>query len=221
MSSFRRFAGCVAGLLIVFPLLRAQTHVLALDKIADPAVWRIVNRSAKSIDDGGRRTVQLDAKAREGLAWSIGSDFAEGTIEVDLRGRNQPGQSFVGIAFRGLDDTHYDAIYFRPFNFRSPEPDRRAHSVQYISMPGHDWPKLRADSPGIYEAGVSPIPEPDDWFHARIVVEGGKISVFVNDATSPSLVVTALGDRRGGLVGLWVGNGSGGAFANLKITARR
>ena len=44
------------------------------------------------------------------------------------------------------------------------------------------------------------------------------MSVFVNDATAPSLVVTQLSDRRKGLVGLWVGNTAGGDFANLKIT---
>jgi hypothetical protein len=43
------------------------------------------------------------------------------------------------------------------------------------------------------------------------------VSVFVNDAKEPSLVVEQLSDRKKGLVGLWVGNTSGGDFANFKI----
>jgi len=41
--------------------------------------------------------------------------------------------------------------------------------------------------------------------------------VFVADAKQPSLVVRQLSDRHTGRVGLWVGNNSGGDFANLKI----
>ncbi len=44
-----------------------------------------------------------------------------------------------------------------------------------------------------------------------------KLTVFVNDAKEPSLVVEQLSDRKKGLVGLWVGNTSGGDFANFKI----
>jgi len=55
------------------------------------------------------------------------------------------------------------------------------------------------------------------WFHVRVVVASPKVSVFVGDAKQPSLVVTQLSDRTKGLVGLWVGNGSGGDFADLKI----
>jgi hypothetical protein len=43
------------------------------------------------------------------------------------------------------------------------------------------------------------------------------VSVFVGDTKEPSLVVNQLSDRKKGLVGLWVGNTSGGDFANLKI----
>lgn len=198
----------------------APTTIAPLAKIADTAIWRVYNRSATLIEDSGRKGVSLDARANNGMAWLAGSNFTEGTIEVDLRGRDLDGQSFVGIAFRGLDDTTYDAVYFRAFNFKNADIPRRARAVQYISAPNFDWPKLRADFPGRYEAAVSPVPEPNGWFHARIVVADRKVSVYVNDATTPSLVVTELSDRRGGPVGLWVGNGSNGAFANLKITPR-
>ena len=67
------------------------------------------------------------------------------------------------------------------------------------------------------------IPEPDgdEWFHARIVVERPNVSVFVNGATAPCLVVKELSDRTHGSLGLWVGEGSGGYFANLRVARSR
>lgn len=201
-------------------LMAARAAQPDLSTIADPAVWRVENRAATLIEQDGVRAVRLDARANAGFAWLVGSDFDEGTIEFDVRGRNLQQQSFVGIAFRGVDETTYDAVYFRAFNFKAADPARRARAVQYISCPDFDWPKLRADFPGKYEAAVNPVPDPDGWFHARIVVEARKVSVFVNDATEPSLVITELTERRSGPIGLWVGNGSAGDFANLKITPR-
>jgi hypothetical protein len=208
----------VACLLLAFAAI-AQPAESDLTRIADPAVWRVHNRSAASVPDRPG-AVRLDARASDGVAWLVGSDFSEGTLEVDLRGSNTPGKSFVGVALRGVDDVTYDAVYFRPFNFKNPEVERRVRAVQYISMPQFTWERLRADSPGKYEAAVNPVPDPDGWFHARIVVGGRKVSVYVDGAAAPSLVVTQLSDRRGGLVGLWVGNGSDGAFANLKVKAK-
>src|SRR5687767_13135379 len=96
-----------------------------LTKIADRSVWRIHNRDAKLVEEGDRKFVRLDARANDGVAWLVDSDFKAGTIEVDLRGKNAVGQSFVGIAFHGADDTTYDAVYFRPFNFKNADPARR------------------------------------------------------------------------------------------------
>jgi hypothetical protein len=50
------------------------------------------------------------------------------------------------------------------------------------------------------------------------VIANPKVSVFVNDSKEPCLVVDLLNDRKTGSVGLWVGNNSGGDFANLTIT---
>ena len=54
----------------------------------------------------------------------------------------------------------------------------------------------------------------------RVVVASPKVSVFVGDAQQPSLVVSQLSHRHKGRVGVWVGNNSGGDFANLKIVAQ-
>ncbi|HYG38190.1 MAG TPA: hypothetical protein VD908_06205 [Cytophagales bacterium] len=163
--------------------------------------------------------ISSDAKGIncEGVAWLKDVDFSEGIIEVDLRGKDLMQQSFLGIAFHGVDSITYDAIYFRPFNFQSSDSIRRTHAVQYISHPEYGWDNLREAFPGRYESAVLPVPNPNDWFHARIVVEDSKISVFVNDSETPSLVVEKLNSRKNGLIGLWSVALAGG-FDNLSIT---
>lgn len=207
---------------VVLVLLSAAAAGAAdLAKTSDRTAWLVHNRALEFLEDGGMKFVRLDARSNDGVAWLAGSDFADGTIEIELRGKNAVGQSFVGIAFHGAGDTTYDAVYFRPFNFKIADPARRARAVQYISHPTFTWEKLRADHPGTYEQPVSPAPDPDGWFKARIVIDGRKVSVFVDDATTPTLTVTTLSERRGGRVGLWVGNGSSGDFANLKLTPKQ
>jgi hypothetical protein len=177
----------------------------------------VTNRRVTGFTDGARQGLRLSEGPGEGAAYLEGVEFANGTIELDVRGKDIQGRSFVGVAFHGVDSATHEAIYFRPFNFRAADSTRRAHAVQYISQPTYTWNKLRADHPGVYEAPVNPAPDPNDWFHVRVVVAGPKVSVFVDDAREPSLVVTRLSERTKGLVGFWVGNGSGGDFANLRI----
>ena len=145
-------------------------------------------------------------------------NFFDGTIELDIRGKDVFQKSFVGVAFHGMDEKTFDAIYFRPFNFRATDSMRGNHAVQYISLPAYDWQKLRTEHPNQYEKPIASPPAPDQWFHVRIVVAHPKVTVFVNDASEPSLQVDQLSDRKSGWIGFYVGNGSGGDFANLKIT---
>ena len=198
-------------------VLFAASSLAAQQRAVAPKDVQVFNRSASSLSDGTRKGLRLSSSPGDGVAYLRGTEFGNGTIEVDIRGKDVQGQSFVGIAFHGVDSTTYDAIYFRPFNFRTPDSTRHSHAVQCISHPTYTWQKLRAERPGSFEQPVSPAPDPNAWFHVRVVVASPKVSVFVGDAKQPSLVVDQLNDRTKGLVGLWVGNGSGGDFANLKI----
>jgi hypothetical protein len=169
------------------------------------------------VNEGAKKGARLNESPGDGVAFLPGVELADGTIELDVKGKDVLQQSFVGVAFHGVDGTTYDAIYFRPFNFKVGDPARRSHGVQYISHPAYPWDKLRAEQPDKYEHAVNPVPDPNGWFHVRVVVASPKVSVFVGDATEPSLVVNQLSNRKKGLVGLWVGNNSGGDFANLRI----
>jgi len=201
-------------------LCAAASEVAGQQQAIEPEGLKVFNRSVSSLSDGARKGVRLSEHAGDGVAYLQGVEFTNGTIELDVRGKDVPQQSFVGVAFHGVDGTTYDAIYFRPFNFRAEDPARRGHAVQYIAQPIYPWQKLRAEQPGKYERAIDPVPDPNAWFHVRVVVASPKVSVFVDDAKEPSLVVDQLSDRKKGLVGLWVGNNAGGDFANVKIVPR-
>ncbi|MFI5162683.1 MAG: hypothetical protein ACHQHN_15495 [Sphingobacteriales bacterium] len=179
---------------------------------------KVVNRSLSISDDGGTSVVHLDARDNDGMAWVNGKQFTQGNIEVDIKGKDLLQQSFVGIALHGVNDTNFEVIYFRPFNFRSADPARRLHAVQYVAVPGYDWPKLRSEHPNQYEKPIDPAPDPNEWFHARIEISGSTIKVFVNNDSKPSLVIDELVHTNGKMVGYWVGNGSDGNWKNLKLT---
>lgn len=220
-----RFLHFRAPALIVGALFIATSLASAQPKIIEPDLaglvagqgWKVVNRTVTAIDKDGKPAVHFDdKKGGTGIARVENVTFGDGVIEFDARGRNVVQRSFLGVAFHGADDTNYDVIYFRPFNFKAADPERRLHAVQYVSHPAYTWQKLRREHPGKYEKPIVPAPDPDGWFHARIVIAWPKVSVFVDGARDPSLVVDQLNDRKRGWVGLWV-DVAGGDFANLKI----
>jgi hypothetical protein len=179
---------------------------------------KVSNRQMTPLDEGARHGLRLDAHEGDGVAWWPDVQFSNGTIELDIRGKDVLQQSFVGVAFHGLNETTFDAVYFRPFNFKSDDAVRRAHAVQYVSHPTYTWNKLRTERPNQFEQPVAPPPDPNQWFHARVVIAFPSVRVFVNDAAAPALDIKQLSDRKTGWVGVWVGNGSDGAFANLTVT---
>src|SRR5438093_11992852 len=134
-----------------------------LAKLADGKCLEVFHRTASSFSDGARTGLRLSENAGDGVAYLQGIEFSNGTIELDVRGKDVQQQSFVGVAFHGVDGTTYDAIYFRPFNFRAEDPARRGHAVQYIAQPIYPWQKLRAEQPGKYERAIDPVPDPNAW----------------------------------------------------------
>ena len=178
---------------------------------------RAVNRDVTALE-GDKRGIKVSEKAGPGVVWIEGSDFDQGTVEIDVRGRDVLQQSFLGIAFHGKDDKTYEAVYLRPFNFRAQDPDRHQHAVQYVAVPDYDWPRLRKEFPEEFENPVDASVAPTDWVPLRVVVKGNAVQIFVGKVNAPTLEVRKLGSLDRGLIGLWVGNNSDGDFTNLRVT---
>jgi hypothetical protein len=184
-----------------------------LSTVHNPEIWGIHNRIITYIE--AENAVHFNAQSGDGVVWLQNMEFENGIIELDIKGTDVRGRSFVGLAFHGLDEETFDAIYFRPFNFKSPE--RKGHAVQYISHPEKTWSYLRTNFPEQYENPVTPVPDPNDWFHAKIVIEYPSIKVYVNNSEVSSLEIKQLSDRKKGWIGFWAGNNSDGTYKNLII----
>lgn len=167
---------------------------------------------------GGADAIEMAARKGNGLGVLNGSEFTSGIIEVELMGENNPGSSFIGIAFNIINDTTYEAIYFRPFNFVAEEQIRKAHMMQYISHPEFTWDRLRSERTGEFEAEIKNPPHPDNWFNAKIEITDEEVIVYVNDVSKPTLKVKRLVNPRSNKIGLWTGENSSGRFKNLVLT---
>lgn len=170
-----------------------------------------VNRTAV-VSNG---EVRLDAAPGSGLAWIKSLNLNEGCLSLEVKGTNEFGRSFVGIAFRAADQDTYDAVYLRPFVFQSDNPEHAANGIQYVSMPEFGWDVLRQRSPGVYEKSIGSRPSPEDWVHLRVEFGDGRMKAYVNRSKDPQLDLALLTSQTAGRVALWVGNNSSGMFRNV------
>lgn len=182
--------------------------------LKNPSLWTIYKRPMPVWKD----TIVLARTEDEGMMVLRDFEMRNGIIELDIKGQNILQESFVGIAFNIQDDRTFENIYFRPFNFMNADTARRRRAVQYANLPDQTWFKLRETFPGKYENRVNPVPDPDGWFHARVVIEKPFIKVFVNDGKEPCLVIESLAADTSGKIGLWTGPTTLGSFTNLKVT---
>ena len=108
-------------LLFVLTFITCQAHSQTIKPdVQDTSKWTIVNRSAEIINEGGKKAIRFNQVENGGFMILKDVQFSNGTIEFDVKGKNILQQSFVGIAFHGQDLKTYDAVYFRPFNFKIP-----------------------------------------------------------------------------------------------------
>lgn len=176
-----------------------------------------LNREAKVIDSLSNSYIKLSENKSEGIVWLPIKNFKNGTVKIEMRGKNVFQKSFIGIAFHGQDDKTYDAVYCRPFNFIAKDSIRRVHAIQYVSHPIYTWKKLREEKNSLYEKEIINPPNPDDWFTMTIVVDNKSVKAYINDAKKPALEVDKLNNNRNGKIGLFMGDDSGGDFGNMTL----
>jgi hypothetical protein len=184
---------------------------------------------AEPVEYKGNKAVHLiqaaGATGDATLAIVAGPEFKDGVIEVDVAGAPakdaiEAARGFIGVAFRVQPGaSEFELLYLRPTNGRAEDQLRRNHSTQYVSVPDWPWQRTRQETPGLYESYVDL--EPGAWTKVRIVVSGTKAQLYVNGAQQPCLVVNdlKLGSTKGA-IGLWIGPGTDGYFANLRVTPR-
>jgi hypothetical protein len=177
---------------------------------------------ARAVTYQGRHAVRLSGQDG-GVALIDGLDFTSGTIvlqvaAVDVPSEDSTSRGFVGITFHSdARSERYENIYLRMTNGRAEDQLRRNHAAQYESMPDAPWYTLRSQHPGQYEAYVDL--ERGAWTTMRLVVDGTRARLYVNNATQPCLIVNDLKlGASGGRVGLFIGPGTVGYFSRLEVT---
>ncbi len=154
-----------------------------------------------------------------------GSDFHNGSIEVDVCGKllqDAPdyARGFIGIVFRATDDgREFESFYIRPTNGKDcTDPVRKSHGCQYFSFPGYTFAYFREFGITEYENKVDTIAL-NTWSHLKAVIEDDSGLFYVDDV----LVLKVEGFKHGpharGNVGLYVDIGTDGWFRNLAITS--
>ena len=143
-----------------------------------------------------------DKMVREPV-WIPLKNFKNGKIEMLSRGKDILQGSFYGIAFHAQNDSLFDVVYCRPFNYQTKDSLRRSHAIQYGSFPKLDWQELRVSFPGMYENGIENAPKADDWVTLTLHVKDEEVKAYINHAGKPSLVVKKLNNRTGGKIGVF------------------
>jgi len=202
----------------------ADARVFKLDRVSDLA---LVGARAEVVVYQGQRAVHLQSRMGQEadddsmLAVVSGSDFKDGTIELDVAGAPIPAvpnaRGFIGVAFRvQAHPDSFECFYIRPTNARCDDQARRNHSVQYTCGPSYSWRRLRTESPETYETYADM--EPGVWTHLKVEVAGTQARFYVNRATQPALIVNdlKLGDTHGAIA-LWSHTFTDGYFANLRV----
>jgi len=220
MKSKTFLSAVIVALLLESTNAFSQQHTVSYDLpyLLSAHQLSISNREATVLPDHEKNGIMLSAKADDGVALINDVTFTNGIIELDIRGKDVHQQSFIGVAFHAVDAKTLDAVYFRPFNFLSTDSVRHIHMVQYISHPQYPWFVLRDKFNAQYEKEITSPPDPNQWFHIRVEIKYPQVTVFINDRKTPCLSIKQLSDRKSGKLGLWVGDTSDGAFANLKVT---
>lgn len=192
-----------------------QEQINLADKFQNSKI-KAINRILSPYEDDPS-AVEMNTADNDGLGILGDIAFENGIIEIELLGENNPGKSFIGIAFNIQNDSTYEAIYFRPFNFVAEKQIRKNHMVQYIFHPEFTWRKLREERTGDYEDEISNPPNPDEWFKAIIRINDTTVDVYTNGISKPVLTVDRLTSTKSNKIGIWTGFGSSGRFRNLII----
>ncbi len=153
----------------------------------------------------------------------VGSDFHNGTIEVDVCAKLLPdapeyARGFIGLVFRASEDgREFESFYVRPTNGKNcDDPVRRSHGCQYFSYPGYTFAYFRKFGITDYENKVDSI-ELGKWSHLKAVVEEKQADFFVDEVHVLHVNDLKHEASARGNVGLYVDIGTNGFFKNLKI----
>lgn len=170
-----------------------------------PARWSIQPDAPRTPDDTARFETHLGRPSLllpGGFASANGIDLRNGTIDADVA--TYPKGAFFGVAFHVESPDKYENLFFRP---------GASGTIQYSPS----WYNMNAWQfyPGSEYTANPDIPT-DRWIHVRLVIKGLEATVYIDSATTPTLVVSNLAQGgTSGTIGFWA-VGGGGYLSNVR-----
>lgn len=185
--------------------------------VVNPKQWIIPKNDTLDYElgsFGGTKALLIKRKIQNyksaSLAYKPGINFKDGIIEMDVADMTPKG-GFVGLAFRIRDAHHYETVYFRPGSSGT------VNAIQYMPEKKAEFNWWDYESTKYQAKAILP---QSKWFHIKVVVQGSKMEVYVDNAAKPSMVYAGLDPSlKSGAVGYWLGNCPGAAYKNLVVKA--
>jgi len=147
-------------------------------------------------------------RQRDVLVTGVGQAAAAAALAKRLAEGPLPGV-VVNVGTAGSLDATYSAVLEIGYVTRHDFPYDAIAELAGADAVVRGY-RLRSDRPPLPASSPPP---------GEVALATG--DAFVNDAARPALTVTELGELSSGSVGIWVGEGSGGYFANLRVTPSR
>jgi hypothetical protein len=174
----------------------------AVDVPLSPDAW-IATDSLRSVAYLGRPALYMN----RGVALVRDAAMEDGTLDLDVAASDTT--NFLGVAFRAANPRFSNVVFLRAIASGTEE------AVQYgpaFNSLGVAWQVYHGDGAN----AVVDVPR-NRWMHLRVELHGPAARVFVDTATSPTLVVPRLVASGGSGLGLWTGAfGRGAYFSNIR-----
>jgi hypothetical protein len=169
---------------------------------ADLNRWNTDSQNIKAVEHLGKPSLYLEGCT----ALLKDVQFKDGIIEVDVAPTTK--RIFAGIVFRAPSHDNLEIIYLRLH--KSGMPDAIQYCPRYNGIDGWQFYSGKGfTAEAVYSRS--------EWTHFKIVVEGQKAAVYLNNSQTPVLMVDEMKrDYQGGAIGLWGLNGAN--FTNFKFT---
>jgi hypothetical protein len=200
--SFRSIRAALVGALLTAASVRHLTAQTVVPLAPD--AWSATD-TLRFIPHLGRPSLYF----RKGVALIRDAAMENGTLELDLAATDTT--NFLGVVFRAASPKFSNVIFLRPGSSGNEE------AVQYgpaFNTLGVAWQVYHYDGAN----AVATLPR-NAWVHLKVELDGQVARVYLDTATTPTLVVPRIVTSGGTGLGLWTGPfGHGAWFSNIRYT---
>jgi hypothetical protein len=200
-----RTAG-LAGILLA-GLLPAAAGAQGVNVPLTPGAW-VATDSMRFVSYLGRPSLYIN----RGVALVRGASMGDGVLDLDLAASD--ATTFLGVVFRAATPRFSNVLFLRPGASGTVE------AVQYgpaFNGLGVAWQVYHGDGAN----AVAVVPR-NRWIHVRLELDGLVARVYVDTATTPTLVVPRVVASGGAGLGVWAGPfGRGAYYSNIRYSGTR